>query len=376
MDVLFNETEDMVRASARAFLEGDCPPRLVREIEESGAGYSRDLWRRAAELGWLGTPFAERFGGQASPLTYVGIIAAEIGRAAAPLPFIATMAPALAIADAGSDALREAVLPRVCSGESVLTWALTERDPRVRAESVQLEAVRDGDHYRLTGSKLFVEHFRGAQSCLVVARLPGSSGEAGIVLLLVDTASPGIEVVAMPNIAGEDLCEVRFSGVRVPASRCVGVPGQGWPVAQRMVERATALLCLQMTGAARKASELAVEYAKFRKAFGRPIGAFQSLAHMATDFPIWLDGCELLTYEALWRLDRGLPASVEVSQAKAFCSEKCMATVRNANVIHGGIAATWELNLQLWFRRVCAWAPRLGSAYEHRARVADAILPA
>ena len=91
---------------------------------------------------------------------------------------------------------------------------------------------------------------------------------------------------------------------------------------------------------------------------------------------IWVDGCELLTYEALWRLDNGLLATAEVSQAKSFCSEKCLATVRNANVIHGGLAMTAELNLNLWFRRVSSWATRMGTAFEHRARLADTVLGA
>ena len=120
--------------------------------------------------------------------------------------------------------------------------------------------------------------------------------------------------------------------------------------------------------------ELAVEYAKHRMAFGRPIGAFQVISHSLADMLIWMDGCELLSYEALWRLDQGLPASVEVSQAKAFCNDKCLATARNANIVHGGIAFTWELNLNLWFRRASAWATRLGSSFEHRARVAESIL--
>ncbi len=120
--------------------------------------------------------------------------------------------------------------------------------------------------------------------------------------------------------------------------------------------------------------EMAVEYAKKREAFGQPIGAFQSIQHLCADMVIWIDGGQLLTYEALWRMDQRLPASIEVSQAKAYCNEKCQAVVRNSQVIHGGIGFMREFNLQLWYRRVCAWTMRLGTSFEHRARIAQALL--
>jgi alkylation response protein AidB-like acyl-CoA dehydrogenase len=145
-------------------------------------------------------------------------------------------------------------------------------------------------------------------------------------------------------------------------------------VVRRMVERATALLCAQVAGTVRRQAEMAIEYAKFRVAFGKPIGAFQSIAHACADMIIWIDGGELLTYEALWRLGRGLPASIEVSQAKAFCNDRLMAASRLSNQIHGGIAFMREFDLTLWFRRAAAAAMKLGTSFEHRARVAAALL--
>ena len=375
MDVLFNEEEEMLKRSVREVLEAECPPKLARDMETDDLGYSPELWKMIAGLGWLGLALPERYGGQALPLTYLGIVMEEMGRAIAPVPFHCTIVPALAIMAAGTEEQQQQILPRVSQGDLKLTWAVTEADPRLHPEAVKLEAVEQGDHFVLQGTKLFVEHFTTAEQCLVACRtLPGSTGAEGISLLLVDTQSPGITVTMLPNIAKDKLSQVKFDGVRVPRANVVGELHGGWPVAQQMLDRAIALLCAQMTGASRKATELAVDYAKHRVAFGRPIGAFQVLAHTLADMIIWMDGCTLLTYEALWRMDEGLPASVQVSQAKAFCNEKCLAAVRNANIMHGGLAFTWELNLNLWFRRASAWATRLGSAYEHRARVADAIL--
>ena len=147
-----------------------------------------------------------------------------------------------------------------------------------------------------------------------------------------------------------------------------------WPVIRDMLDLGAVLLCTQMLGATRMDAEMAIEHAKFREAFGQPIGAFQSIQHTCADMVIWIDGGELLAYEALWKMDQGLPASVEVSQAKAFCNEKCVAVVRNSQSIHGGIGFMMEFDLHLWYRRVTSWTMRLGTSFEHRERIATALL--
>ena len=165
-----------------------------------------------------------------------------------------------------------------------------------------------------------------------------------------------------------------FNNVRVTSADLVGELHHGWPIVERMLERATALLCCQMLGATRKDADMAIEYAKNRVAFGRPIAAFQSIQHMCADMILFTDGVQLLTYEALWKMDQGMPAGVEVSQAKAFANEKCEAVVRQSQVIHGGIGFMMEFDLHLWLRRVSAWTMRLGTTFDHRARIASALL--
>ena len=375
MDVLLSEEEQMVKNLAREFLEGECPPSLAREMEKDELGYPPELWRQIAQLGWFGMSLPEGYGGQGLPLTYLGIVLEEVGRAIAPVPFHSTMVTALTIAADGSEAQKQDILPRVSDGNVVLTWAFNERDPRFLPEAVKTEATAQGDEYVITGAKMFVDNFNAAQQCLVACRTaPESPENLGISLFLVDTDSPGITNVPLVTLAKDKQSRVTFDGVRVPASNLVGNLNEGWPVVEAMLDRATALLCAQMVGAARKDAEMAIEYAKNRTAFGRPIGAFQSIQHLCADMTLWVDGGQLLTYEALWKMDQGLPASVEVSQAKSFCNEKCEATVRSSQVIHGGIGFMMEFDLHLWFRRVTAWTMRLGTSFEHRARVAQALL--
>ncbi len=375
MDVLLDDEEHLIADSARAFLEGECSTKLVREMESDDLGYPVELWEKAAALGWQGMCLPEQFGGSDMPLVYLGLVLHEVGRAVAPLPLHCTAVASLTIARDGSEAQQSRYLPAVAMGETVLTWAFCEVDPRPVPEAVQMQAREQGDDFVLDGTKLFVDNFTAADHCLVVARtVPGSEGETGLTLFIVDTHSKGVSHTPLVTLAKDKQSEVVFKNVHVAEENVIGQAGEAWPIVERMLDRGTALLCAQMLGATRKDIEMAFEYSKFREAFGIPIAAFQSVQHMCADMIIWVDGGDLLTFEALWRMDRGLPASVEVSQAKAFCNEKCEAAVRHSQVIHGGIGFMMEFDLNLWFRRVSAWSMRMGTSFEHRARIAHALI--
>lgn len=378
MDTLLTEEETMLKTGARDFLQAECPPDLVRAMEIDALGYPPELWSKVAQQGWLGLALPEAHGGDGAPLAYLGILAEEVGRAAAPLPFHSTLTAALTIADAGSEGQRRDLLPRVARGDLILTWALTEADPRATAGSIHTEAVADGGDFLISGRKLFVENFNVAAKCLVVCRTAPAGTDAdhgaGISLFLVDTDAAGVSQRLLPTMAAEKQSEVLFERVRVSRADLVGGLHQGWPVVERMVERATALLCAQIAGATRKAVDMAVEYAKERVAFGRPIGAFQAIAHLCADMIMWVDGAQMLTHEALWRLSEGLPASIHVSAAKAFCNARCQMALHQANQIHAGVSQIQEFDLQLWYRRASAWTMRLGTTFDHHQKIAEAIL--
>ncbi|MCH7738142.1 MAG: acyl-CoA/acyl-ACP dehydrogenase [Chloroflexi bacterium] len=375
MDILPSEEEQMLKNLAREFLEAEISTAMVREMELDDLGYPPALWKQMADLGWLGMALPEQYGGQGLPITYLGLILEEAGRVLAPVPLHSTSVAALTIVSDGTEQQKQDILPAVSDGGMVLTWAVTERDPRLIPEAMMLEATADGDGWVLNGTKMFVDNFIVAQRCLVAARTsPASDANQGISLFLVDPNGTGVSQTALLTLAKDKQSRVDFKDHRIEGAALVGEIGQGWPIVEAMLDRATALLCCQMVGAARKDAEMAIEYAKNRIAFGRPIGAFQSVQHMLADMIIHVDGGAMLTFEALWKMDQGLPASVEVSQAKAFCNEKCESVVRTSQVIHGGIGFMMEFDLHLWFRRVTSWTMRLGTTYDHRARIASALL--
>ena len=375
MDILPSEEEQLLKNAAREFLEAEVSTALVREMELNENGYPPALWKQMADLGWLGLAIPEEYGGQGLPLTYLGLVMEELGRVLAPVPFHSTMTAALTITESGTEDQKRELLPAVCSGDMVMTWAVTERDPRLIPAAVAEQAQQDGDGWVLSGVKMFVDNFNVARRCLVAVRTaPASDANEGISLFLVDPNGSGVSHTQLVTIAKDKQCRVSFNGVRVGGADLVGELHNGWPIVERMLERATALICCQMVGATRKDAELATDYAKSRVAFGRPIASFQSIQHMCADMLLFADGAQLLTYEALWKMDQGMPAGVEVSQAKAFANEKCEAVVRQSQVIHGGIGFMMEFDLHLWLRRVYAWSMRLGTTFDHRAKIASALL--
>lgn len=369
MDVLLTEDELLVQQAAAEFLATESGPSVVRAAERGKDRLSRGLWDKIAELGWLGISLPEACGGQALPLSCLELLFEELGRRIAPVPMLGTMVAALVLARHGSPAQRE-LLPRVVAGDLQLTYAVQEPDCGWSPDAIALAGRIEGEHLVLSGRKAFVDNARTAGRCLVACRMPGD----GLSLALVNLAAPGIEIVDLVTTAGDAEAMVRFEAVRVPLADIVGTPGCGQAIVLELMDLAAAFTTALMVGAAGEATRRAVEYAKQRVAFGQPIGSFQAIQHMAADMTIGVDGAQLLVREAISRLGRHVPASIEVSQAKAFANEKCLMAVRMGQQIHGGIGFIAEFDQQLWYRRVASWSLRCGTTSEHRARVAEALL--
>ena len=377
MNVLPDQEQLAIQRAIAEFLQAEVGPAEIRRSElGTSPGYSPILWRKLAVLGWLTLCIPERYGGQGLPLTHLCLVFEECGRHIAPLPLHATLVAALVLARHGTPRQCE-ILERVGSGDLVMSFAVSEASGAWKADHIELQGRCEGDHIILQGSKSFVDQFSNAEQCLVTCSLDdGRGGAAELAAVLVDVATPGIGVEKLVSMNKDAQSNLTFDNARVPAANIIGVPGRRAAAVDDLMDLAAVLLVPLMQGAARQAMEIAVAYVNQREAFGQPIGAFQAIQHMAADMLNAVDGSQLLAREALWRMSNGLSAGVEVSQAKAFANEKCLMVCRCAQQMHGGLGFIVDCDINLWYRKVASWSLLGGTVYEHRERVASALLDA
>jgi alkylation response protein AidB-like acyl-CoA dehydrogenase len=370
MDLGLSEEQEMIKTSARDFLEKECPKTLVREIEEDARGYSPELWKKMAELGWMALPFPEEYGGTGNSFLDLCVLIEEHGRALVPGPFFNTVVLCgLPILSFGSDAQRQEHLPAIADGNRIMVYAQTEPSASWDAAGVELTANADGDFCVLNGIKLFIPNGEAADNLLVVART--GDGEKDITLLLVDAKSPGVTYEGLKTIASDHQAEITFKDVRVPSSNILGEVNKGWDIVEKIQEWGAAGKCAEMVGGAQFVLEMSVEYAKQRVQFGRPIGSFQAIQHHCANMVTDVDGSRYIAYEAIWRVSEALDSAKEVSMAKAWVSDAYRRVCALGHQIHGGIGFTKEHDMQLYFRRAKAAELAFGDGDFHRELVAQ-----
>ena len=375
MDFALNEEQEMLRKMARDFLENECPKSLVREMEDDEKGYSPELWKKMAELGWMGLGFPTEYGGEGMAFLDLAVLIEELGRALVPGPYLSTVVYCgLAIQAAGTDEQKRELLPKIAKGDLTLTLAWTEPSASWDPSGVETKAVADGDDFIISGTKLFISDAHIADYLLCVTRTRESADKGdGITLLLVDAKSPGISCTPLQTIASDRQFEVVFDKVRVPKKNMLGELDRGWAVIQEMLPKAILAQCALMVGGAQQVLEMTVNYAKERVQFGKPIGSFQAIQHKCADMAIDVDGCRFITYQAAWKLSKGLPSALDVSMTKAWVSEAYRRTCVEGHQIHGGIGFIKDHDMQLYYRRAKASELMFGDADYHRELVAEQI---
>ena len=373
MDLAFSEEQEMLKKMARDFLTDKFPKTAVKEIEESELGYSPEIWKEMAELGWIGLVFPENYGGGGMNFLDLAMLLEEMGRACLPGPYFSTVVlGGLPILDAGSEEQKREYLPRIAGGEAIFTLALTEPSARYDAAAIEMKATADNDAYILNGTKLFVPDANVADCMLVVARTDEKSrGEDGITIFIVDARSPGISCKVLKTIANDKLCEVVFDQVRVPKENILGQLNQGWSEVTKTIERAAVGKCCEMVGCIQQALDTTVDYAKERKQFDRPIGSFQVIQHYCADMITDVEGTRLSAYQTAWLVSEGLPCTQEVAIAKAWAGEACQRVMALAHQIHGAIGVTIDHDLQYYTRRAKAAEVTFGDASFYREVVAQ-----
>jgi alkylation response protein AidB-like acyl-CoA dehydrogenase len=377
MDIGFTEEQELLRESARRFLENQCDTQFVRQRMAEPAAVSDAFWQKLAEQGWLGIVYPEDDGGSGLGLVDLVVLMEEMGRAVMPGPFLSTvLLGGGAVAEAGTPAQRRQWLPEIAAGNTKAALAWTEPNLRWDAAGIMSRARETGGGYTLSGTKLFVGDAHLADLIAVAARTrDGSTMEDGVSLFVVPKDAAGLSVGVMPSIdETRKLCEVRFANVAVPQAAVLGGLHEGWPALARVYDAAAVALSAEMCGGAQRVLDMTVEYAKLRETFGKPIGSYQGVKHKCADMLVEVENAKSLTYYAAWAIDEKQPdAPLAVSMAKSYASDASR-KVSNAGIqLHGGIGMTWEHDLHLYMKRAKASEVAFGDATWHRERVASLI---
>ena len=376
MDFGFSEEQEMLRQSVREFLAAECEMTYVRRMMEDDRGYSEEQWKKMADLGWMGLIFGEDDGGAGLTMVDMVVVLEEMGRVVLPGPFFASVIlGGLAIDLAGNADQKRKYLPGIASGSTKATLAQVEESGRWDAEGIALAAKPAKDGFSLSGTKLFVHDAHNADVMIVPART-GGSGADGITLFIVDAKAKGVAIRLLKTMdQTRKLCEVNFSDVTVGKDAVLGAVGKGWPLLDRLVDRAKVALCAEMCGGAQRVLEMSVDYAKVREQFGKPIGSFQAIQHKCANMMVQVESAKSATYYAAWAVANDVPeAHLAACMAKAYCSDAYRFVAAEGIQIHGGIGFTWEHDMHLYFKRAKGSEVTFGDATWNRELVAQVVL--
>jgi alkylation response protein AidB-like acyl-CoA dehydrogenase len=353
MELEFSPEQELLRETVRGLCARHADLDVVRALEDDPAGYPEKLWLQLAELGLLGLTIPEEWGGSAMSMLDAMLVYEELGRALVPSPhFVSSVMSGGVLARAGTAAQRDAWLPRIASGDAIVTTAWLEPDRGFGSAGVQLIAEPDGDGWQLTGAKRHVPFASVADRLLVLARAAGTGdADNGVLLLLVDPNAAGVTLTQQMTIASDTQYRVDFTGVRVGSDDVVGAPGAAWPAWNEVMYDGVILLAAQAVGGARYALDITVQYAKDRQQFDKPLGAFQAIAHYLSDASTALDGAETLVWEAAWARSENRPVTRLAPMAKLFACQTFRDITAMSQQVFGGVGFTVEYDIQLYFRR-------------------------
>ncbi|HKJ23842.1 MAG TPA: acyl-CoA dehydrogenase family protein [Myxococcota bacterium] len=344
MDLDFSEEQQMLRDMVRGLCNEYAPVEVVRAMEDDPKGTPEELWKQMGELGLLGLLIPEAYGGAEQGMLEAAIVYEELGRALAPSPhFPSSVLSARLLLETGSETQKQQWLPKIASGEAVLTPAWLEPDRGFGPAGVQLSVEADGGDYRLSGRKRHVLFASTATRLVVLARDGDDVG-----FFLVDPNAPGVTQTQQRSLAADTQYDVEFDGVRVPATE--RIPG-GFAAWDRVMLDGVILLAAQAMGGAERAVEVTTEYAKERKQFDKPLGAFQAISHYLADATTNVDGGKALVYEAAWARGEGRGVARLAPMAKLFACQTYRDTTAMCQQVWGGVGFTIEYDIQLYFRR-------------------------
>jgi len=374
MALILNEEQIMVRDNARAFLADKGPVSHLRKLRDmrDPDGFSRELWKAFAEMGFCGILVPEAFGGSGLGYVEAGVIMEEIGRNLTPSPFLSTaLVGATALLRDGNSARNGELLPKLAAGDLLLALAVDERSKHAPSATA-LRAERHGNGFALSGDKCFVVDGHVADFFIVAARSAGAPGETdGLTLFLVDAKTKGVEIERTVMVDAHNAARIRFDRAVVDADAVIGEVDRGWPLLEAALNVGRAAVAAELAGVGEEAFGRTVAYLKERKQFGQPIGSFQALQHRAAHLFTELEITQAAVLKALQMLDADFErAAPFVAVAKARANASAGLAVQEAVQMHGGIGMTDEFDIGLFMKRARVAQELFGDAGFHADRVA------
>ncbi len=367
MPLVLTEDQELLAKTAADFVAQNSPVARVRALRDANDPdlFSRPLWKQMAELGWVGIPFPESLGGAGMGLAELAVVLEELGKNLAPEPFLSTVLLAGSVLQlAGSEAQQKRWLEPAVRGEAFIALAQQERGSRFDLHCVATRAEARGNRVLDGGA---------ADAIAVVARTAGAEDDhRGITLFLVANDTPGLRVLRQSRVDSRGAALVQLDGCEIGADALIGAPGEGLPVLEAAVDRATVGLCAEMLGSMSEAFERTLDYLKHRIQFGVPIGSFQALKHRAAELFIQIELCRSAVMAAARAVDAGSAEAAKlVSLAKARCSDAAILVANEAIQMHGGIGMTDEHEIGFYLKRARVAELTLGDGAWHRARWAS-----
>jgi alkylation response protein AidB-like acyl-CoA dehydrogenase len=375
MALVLNEEQVMLRDSAAGFLAEKATVAHLRALRDSGSerGFSDDVWREMAQMGWAGIAIPEAFGGLGYGYTGLGLVLEQAGRNLSASPLLSTvLVGATVIEELANEQQKEQLLPAVAAGERLITLALQEGPHHAPVNSV-LSATLESDDYILNGRKLLVMEASAADTFIVIARTGGEAGdEQGLSAFLVDAASAGLTIEPRSMVDSRSTGAVVLENVRVPASNLLGEADEAWGGLERALDIANIGLAAELLGLSTEAFERTVSYLKERQQFGRVIGTFQGLAHRAAELFAELELARSIVLQALHKIDEGeSELSLVASAAKAKLCEVAQRATNEAIQMHGGIGMTDEHEIGFFIKRARVVQHTYGDYNYHLDRFAQ-----
>lgn len=361
MDFTYSEEQSAISELSHRILSEQLPPERLRELEQAGTWPADDVWAALAKADLLGIALPEADGGGGYGLLEACLVAEQVGRTVAPIPYLSCIVgAALPVAEFGTAEQRARLLPGVIDGTTTLTVALHEIDDVEVAALPATQAVQAGQpgSWKITGTKQFVVGADRAAAILVPAR----TGEHAVTVFLVAPDAPGVSLAPEVAVTGEPQWTVHLDDVAVSAADVLGPPDEGGPVVRWLVDRLTAAICAAQTGVCEESLAITARYVCEREQFGTKLGTFQAVGHRIADAYIDTEAIRLTALQAIWRLDRGLDATDELMVAKFFAAEGAQRVVHAAQHLHGGIGVDLDYPIHRYFRWAKVLELTLGGA--------------